>query len=239
MKKLICIKCGQERTIGRRMCRPCYLQYKIKYAANRYKQFGRYCYLNICSACNQQFKAWRKQQLLCKKCHQDKLRFSSETLSSNNYVYTKRGVLVHREIAEQILGRKLRTNEVIHHMDDNPKNNNLNNLIVLDRRAHGRLHKFLDFQRVIFEKSKNENVVNCWDTLRVLQTTAWLEMTSAKVIKLWELGNQQPSSLTGEGSETTDDTPETDNAVGDDIVQTTTRHKRSAKAEVVRKSPLA
>ena len=41
----------------------------------------------------------------------------------------------------------------------------------------------------------NENTENCWDTLRVPLTTAWLETTGANVIKLWELGNQQPSLI--------------------------------------------
>jgi hypothetical protein len=48
--------------------------------------------------------------------------------------------------------------------------------------------QYLDYQRVIIEKSMNENCGNCWKTLIAPMTTAWLETTSAKVLKLWEIG---------------------------------------------------
>jgi hypothetical protein len=146
---------------------------------------------------------------------------------THQYITTNQpGRTEHRNLAETLLGRKLGTNEVVHHMDENPKNNRATNLVVMDRRLHGKLHLYLDRQRVIIEKSMNENIENCWNNLRVPMTTAWLETTSAKVIKLWEIGQSAAEPLKeqsyGEGSETMYDTPETDNAVGDDIVQTTT-----------------
>lgn len=49
----------------------------------------------------------------------------------------------------------------------------------------------------------NENRGNCWNTLIVPMTTAWLETTSAKVIKLWEIGQSASEPLLNEeGSET-------------------------------------
>lgn len=93
------------------------------------------------------------------------------------------------------------------------------------RRDHGRLHNFLNLARVVAEKSANENFENCWKALIVSKTTTWLETTGVKVIKLWELGNQQPSLLATkkeEGSETMHEVPVTHNGVGKDIVQTTT-----------------
>jgi len=57
-------------------------------------------------------------------------------------------------------------------------------------------------------------------------TTAWLEITNAKVIKLWEIGQSAAEPLKikihEEGSETMHDTSVTNNVVEDDIVQTTT-----------------
>jgi hypothetical protein len=77
--------------------------------------------------------------------------------------------------------------------------------------------------RVIFEKSKIENIENCWNSLRVPMTTAWLETTSAKVVKLWEIGRSAAELPNKEeGSETMHDVPVTGKAVGKDIVQTTT-----------------
>lgn len=95
------------------------------------------------------------------------------------------------------LGRRLGTNEVVHHMDDDPKNNEITNLAVLSRRNHGRLHQFLDLQRVIIEKSVNENAENCWKTLIVPMTTTWLETASVKVVKLWEIGQSAADAPNG------------------------------------------
>ena len=77
----------------------------------------------------------------------------------------------------------------------------------MEKRKKDRSYSFLRIQRVIYEKSLDKHSVNCWDNLRVIQTTAWLEMTNAKVLKLNELVNQQPSTLKGEGSETRDGEP--------------------------------
>ena len=46
----------------------------------------------------------------------------------------------HRLIVEQLLGRKLTYNEVVHHKDGNPQNNDPSNLEVMDRGAHAREH---------------------------------------------------------------------------------------------------
>lgn len=47
----------------------------------------------------------------------------------------------HVVVAEQILGRKLKPYEVVHHIDRNKRNNDPSNLVVLSRQDHARLHK--------------------------------------------------------------------------------------------------
>ena len=144
-----------------------------------------------CLACKEDFRAFSKYSVLCSKCHKESRK--KDILSSNNYVPGLPNKREHRIIAEDALGRKLGYNEVIHHVDENPKNNSLDNLWVISRKDHGKLHFFLETQRVIWEKSHSDKSVNCWEVIRVLQTTAWLETTGAKVIKLQEFDNQQPS----------------------------------------------
>jgi hypothetical protein len=46
----------------------------------------------------------------------------------------------HRHLMEMHLGRTLEPHEVVHHVDRNPINNDLTNLVVLDRSEHARLH---------------------------------------------------------------------------------------------------
>lgn len=60
----------------------------------------------------------------------------------NRTEYRKRnGKHEHRAVAEAMLGRKLRSGEVVHHIDGDKKNNNPNNLMVFESQAeHARHH---------------------------------------------------------------------------------------------------
>jgi transposase-like protein len=50
-------------------------------------------------------------------------------------------VYEYRLIAEKKIGRALNKNEIVHHIDNNPKNNNLDNLLVLTQSQHINLHR--------------------------------------------------------------------------------------------------
>ena len=203
---LVCEICGKERMTGRKQCRQCYLEIARKRAKTR----KRYTYTLICKACQNQFIAWRKTSILCPECYNSRNSYKL-TLSTNNYEYSsnyKEHIWQHRIIAEQTLRRPLKSNEVVHHMDENPKNNAITNLIVISRALHIRLHSYLSQQRVIIEKSMNENSENCWNNFIVPMTTTWLETANVKVIKLWEISQpaaeplKEDTSSTEEGSET-------------------------------------
>ena len=197
-----CIECDQEALQNRRYCAK---HFKIRRNAQAHKR-GRYWYTNTCKACLEPFKASRKMQAICQKCRKSTLEHSAK---SKGYIYHfGTSIPEHRYKAQELLGRMLHVNEVVHHMNEDSQNNDFTNLIILDRRVHGRLHHYLRLQRVIIEKSINENVENCWDNLRVPMTTAWLETANAKVVKLWEIGQSAAEplhKLVGEGSETMHD----------------------------------
>ena len=134
--KLCILDCGRERTKGRRYCRECYLRIKREAAREKYAKFGRHKYTIICLFCNNEFKdADRKEQKYCSKCWKERLEFIKKYHCTNNYE-NKLGKNTHRELAEHLLKRILNYNEVVHHLDHNPINNSIDNIIVLERKDH-------------------------------------------------------------------------------------------------------
>lgn len=68
----------------------------------------------------------------------------------------------HRYLAQKHLGRELKTSEVVHHIDNNRKNNNLNNLCVLDGSIHSSYHNHcFDNDIQINKQSLLDFVENC------------------------------------------------------------------------------
>ena len=187
-----------------------------------YANKGHTRYPHVCLICQESFSTTRDDSRYCSDC-------LKQPQLDGHYEYSGiRGRLVwqHRIIAEKILGRRLVKNELVHHIDLDKGNNSLDNLMILSCSEHTRLHRYLGLQRAIVEKSTNVNVENCWKTLIVPMTTAWLETANAKVIKLSEIGQSAAEPLNAkaheESSEAMHDTSVTGNAVDEDMVQTTT-----------------
>jgi len=178
-----CIICGKSKTVGRRYCNECYLSRKRE----QYKIRGRYSYgKSNCIICNVEITLWRKDQKYCKICCKTSTTSNFGSIANN---YENGGgdgyCWMHRRIAEGLLERKLQTNEVVHHIDENPKNNELNNLIVLTRSSHSRLHWFLRLQKDILKTTAETEFI--WDEIRQSLTVAWIETSNIKTINLWEV----------------------------------------------------
>lgn len=67
------------------------------------------------------------------------------SFKSSGYVQITRGNNKHRGLhvvlMEERIGRRLLPDEVVHHVDGNPSNNDINNLALMTRSAHTRLHR--------------------------------------------------------------------------------------------------
>ena len=67
------------------------------------------------------------------------------SIKPNGYVEVTRGPnkgrMVHRVVAEEAIGRPLRGDEVVHHLDHNKHNNDPSNLEVMSRASHTSLHR--------------------------------------------------------------------------------------------------
>lgn len=140
-KILYCSSCGKEREKGRKQCKPCYLEIARKRQANRFLLNGRHYFKFNCVGCDKEFKAWRRTQIICPDCFDRSTKQNNE-LAEVNYVFLH-SKHEHRLIAKSILGRELEKDEVVHHIDENPKNNNLDNLMILTIKDHASLHAYL------------------------------------------------------------------------------------------------
>lgn len=78
-----------------------------------------------------------------KKIHILKRKRNGQIKRYYCYFSNKRRVYEHVLLIEQQIGRKLFRDEVVHHIDGNSLNNNINNLILLTRDEHSRLHHSL------------------------------------------------------------------------------------------------
>lgn len=157
MAEKLCVQCGKPREVGRKMCRECYRTFNAERARKRYKKFGSiYFGLSNCAICGKEIKLFRKDQLWCKECcNNSTSNYDNVTNLYKPVKYASRGE--HRNIVEKQLQRKLNYNEVIHHLDEEPANNNLNNLLVISRGDHARLHRHLRKEKVLnlnFEQDK-------------------------------------------------------------------------------------
>lgn len=84
---------------------------------------------------------------------------AGQSVRSNGYVVITRGEYKHRaehtRVMEERLGRRLLPDEVVHHIDRDRGNNSLDNLALVTRAGHTRLHRFEDKLEGIERKRSN------------------------------------------------------------------------------------
>lgn len=90
-----------------------------------------------------------RNEFCCKKCYQEYVKRTGIKKRTgfwyeNGYkvLYNNgNSIKEHIFIMEQYLGRKLNKGEVVHHIDMNKTNNNINNLRLMTDKEHSRMHR--------------------------------------------------------------------------------------------------
>ena len=68
------------------------------------------------------------------------------------------GMLQHRVLMERHIGRKILSNEVVHHIDGNRSNNTMSNLELMTRSDHARHHALENYSNRVINKSNGRFV---------------------------------------------------------------------------------
>lgn len=168
-KDFVCKQCGKTFFV-----KQCDINYRptIKYcsqecyhASTRKEKQFRHC-LN----CGSEFvvvSRHKDKKFCCTKCATDNRRNKKRTatLGSNGYKYVwfanGSGQKEHRFIIEQIIGRKLDRDEVVHHIDGNRSNNDISNLVVMSRGEHSALHRNKEIEKgkILFGGNKSVDTI--------------------------------------------------------------------------------
>lgn len=229
-----CQVCGCELITGYKWCESCRKARKREYAKKYYKDLINQGVVRIrygktnCVYCGKEIIKNKPTQDTCYECY--KKHHYKTVENYNNVKRTKDGKSTIGRFVLLELRFKL-GNLVVHHIDENPNNNTISNLMILSRKNHASLHGFLEKNWSLLSKDSNSNLENCWNILRGQLTTAYLETKSANVIKITDIGQSAAEllneeniyifDLQEEGSETMYQVPKSITQ-GKDIVQTQT-----------------
>jgi hypothetical protein len=181
-KERLCKNCGKEKpVIGRRTCDFCTKELARERSKKHYLEKGHTPYPHECPICHTEFVTFKKSSRFCDIC-----RRGARTETSYEYSYGATGRLVwrHREIAEGVLGKRLLSTETVHHVNGVGTDNRLENLMILSRPMHTKLHKYLEVQKLIFLALGKESV---WEDHIEELTKSWFVLNDKEYRTLREL----------------------------------------------------
>lgn len=193
-----CENCGRLLTNERHICKECRKAFKREYARQHYaeqKEKGivkkRYGITN-CIICGKEIIRNRPDQVICYDCYK---KTHHKTIDDYNKVSrsNKSNTIGRQTILD--LGFILTKDICVHHLDENPQNNKLGNLLIISRKNHAKLHRFLEKNWSLLLKDNSSNLENCWDILRGQLTKVWLETMGTNVIKITDIGQSAAEPL--------------------------------------------
>lgn len=164
MTKIICRSCGNSvRHYARQLCKRCYAReiaypkYRERICANHRRSYQKHRLKKLTYNYEYRQKNRERMRLYDKEHYwknRDKLNARDReyyhtgnsntirkcTLKGTSYWFCGNGKPLHRVIAEKVLGRRLKSNEVVHHIDGDGLNNAHTNLLICTKDYHNSLH---------------------------------------------------------------------------------------------------
>lgn len=97
----------------------------------------------------------------------------------------------HRLIAERMLGRKLMYNEVVHHINGDKMDNREENLVVMSRKEHNRLHLVGKRNRCHFSEEAKRKLSECArERARLLWKAVEQVDENGNVVRVYSYANE-------------------------------------------------
>lgn len=131
-----------------KICKNCHGLFIPKYNDMRMKTCSKFCFIENCKKRRHTQKTKNKISSIQLGLIGPKARAwkGGRWAKGRDYValysgpYSNKKILEHRIIMEAYLGRKLRKDEIIHHRNENKQDNRIENLEVLTRSNHSKIH---------------------------------------------------------------------------------------------------
>ena len=160
----LCIveNCKNEQLPGCRYCASCYKVHKRENAKKHYarKKKGS----GICAVCGEPYTKTNAQQKYCTKCY-DKIKHATvSTRCPSPYHRTRDHSTEHRNLARAMHLIESEENEVVHHINLNPRDNSETNLLVMTYSSHATFHHYLSAAIVTHPDKTVEELT--WDILK-------------------------------------------------------------------------
>lgn len=164
LSERVCINCGKIGVKERKRCADCAKEYNRQRMKILYDKQGKYYYDIIpCAICKEPMKVWRKDQVTHIHCRY-KLNGHYEDKFSN----------VHHLVRKLLKSWSVEVpiHYAVHHIDENPDNNTLENLCLLSVSNHNLFHRKLQQD---FAAWCNGDKSITWEDTKISITQTWFK----------------------------------------------------------------